>query len=124
MTLQDELQQTMDRYVAAYQDQDAHGCAAVFTPDSQMMSPYGPPARGRTEIEAAHAAWTSEGGDGKRLEIVECGGSGDVAWALARYSEGDTASEGTSLCVFERRPKDDWMIRMCSLNADDAEPES
>ncbi len=120
MTLKNELQQVMDRYAAAYQGHDAIGCAAVFTPDSQMMSPYGPPARGRQEIETVHAAWTSEGGEGKRLDIVECGGSGDVAWALARYSEGEATGEGTSLSVFQRHPVAGWLIHMCSLNADEA----
>lgn len=123
MPLKNELQEVMDRYAAAYEHQDAQGCAAVFTPASQMMSPYGPLARGRKEIETTHAIWTSEGGDGKRLDLVECGGSGDVAWALARFSEGDGSIAGTSLCVFQRQPAEGWLIHMCSLNSGLAEAE-
>ena len=80
MPTRNELQKTCDLYVTAYQTRDAHGCAAVFLPDAKMMSPYGPTACGREVIEAQHAEWTREGGEGKRLEIVEFGGSDDMAW--------------------------------------------
>lgn len=117
MLIRNELQKTCDLHVAAYQTGDSHGCAAAFLPDAKMMSPYGPAARGREEIEEQHAEWTREGGEGKRLEIVEFGGSNDVAWALAEFREGKATGEGTSLCVFERQPDGRWLIRMCSLNA-------
>lgn len=117
MPTRNELQMTFDLYVAAYQTGDAHGCAAVFLPDAKMMSPDGPTACGREEIEAQHAEWTREGGEGKRLEIVEFGGSDDVAWALSEFREGKATGEGTSLCVLERQSDGRWLIRMCSLNA-------
>lgn len=117
MPTRNELQKTCDLYVTAYQTGDSHGCAAAFLPDAKMMSPYGPTACGREEIEAQHAEWTREGGEGKRLEIVEFGGSDDVAWALAEFGEDKATGKGTSLCVFERQPHGRWLIRMCSLNA-------
>ena len=117
MPTRNELQKICDVYVAAYQTRDAHGCAAVFSPDAKMMSPYGPTACGREVIEAQHAEWTREGGEGKRLEIVEFGGSDDMAWALAEFGEGNATGEGTSLCVFDRQSDGRWLIRMCSLNA-------
>lgn len=117
MPTRNELQMTFDLYVTAYQTGDAHRCAAVFLPDAKMMSPYGPTAYGRGEIEAQHVEWTREGSENKRLEIVEFGGSDDVAWALAEFREGKSTGEGTSLSVFERQPDGRWLIRMCSLNA-------
>lgn len=117
MPTRSELQETFDRYVAAYQTGDAHGCAAVFLADARMISPYGPIARGRGEIEAQHVEWTREGGEGKRLEIVDFGGAGDMAWALAEFREGKAAGGGTSLSVFERQSDGRWLVRMCSLNA-------
>ena len=112
-----ELQKTLDLYVAAYQAGDAHGCAAVFLADAKMMPPYGPTACGREEIAAQHVEWTRDGSEGKRLAIVAFGGSDDVAWALAEFSEGKATGEGTSLSVFERQADGRWLIRMCSLNA-------
>lgn len=116
MPTRNELQATLDLYVNAYRAGDAHGSAAVFLPHAKMMSPFGPTACGRAEIEAQHVEWVSGGGENKRLEIVEFGGSGDVAWALATFSEGSATGEGTSLCVFERQPDSSWLLRMCSLN--------
>jgi len=52
----------------------------------------------------------------KKLTIVDAGGSGDVAWCLAIFSEGEVTVEGTSLCVFERQLDRSWLIRICSLN--------
>ncbi len=67
-----------------------------------------------------HADWTREGGDGESLEIIACGGSGDLAWGLARFGEGEATGEGTSLNVFERLGNGPWLIRMSSLNAEGA----
>jgi hypothetical protein len=40
-----------------------------------------------------------------------------VAWALARFSEGQVTGEGTTLAVFERSVDSGWLIRACSLNS-------
>lgn len=119
MPTRDDLQHSLDLYVSAYRAADAQGCAQAFLPDAVMMSPYGPIARGRCAIEAQHVEWTREGSDSKELRIVAFGGSGDVAWALAEFSEGAATGAGTSLSVFERQPDGQWLIRICSLNAGD-----
>ena len=54
----------------------------------------------------------------KRFEILDCGGSGDLAWALARFSEAETGT-GTTLAVFERHGQAGWLIRVSSLNEGD-----
>ena len=99
MALRKELQEILDTYVASYVLHDPKGCAAVFEPDAVLASPYGPPARGRSEIEAVHVEWTAHGGENKRMDIVECGGNSTVAWCLARYSEG---------CYVLRTNVNDW----------------
>ena len=115
-TLQQELQSVWDRYVAAYKAGDAAGCAAVFTPDAAVYSPYGPPAIGRAAIAAQHSEWVKLGGDGKTLIIEGAGSSGDLAWCLLRYSEGEVAGNGTNLTVFERQAGGNWLARISSLN--------
>jgi uncharacterized protein (TIGR02246 family) len=116
MPIRLELQSVLDRYTAAYRRGDAAGCAAAFTPDGEMRSPYGPPAIGRTEVAATHEIWTAGGSDGKRLDVVQAGSSGDLAWCLADYSEGTEAGNGSSLMVFLRQGDGGWLIRICSLN--------
>jgi len=116
MSIRDELQAAFDAMAAAYVAGDAAACAAMFTAGGQLHSPYAPPARGRAELEALHRDWT-EGATEKRFRVIDAGGTGDLAWALARFSEGESADGGTSLGIFERAPDGRWLIRACSLNA-------
>ncbi len=115
MTLKSELEALWAQYVHAYRTGDAAGCAAVFTEDARMTSPFGPEAVGRDAIEAQHADWVAEGSDGKQIDIIDCDGSGDVAWCFVRFSEGSDTGDGVSLSVLQRGPMG-WKIRLCSLN--------
>lgn len=119
MPIRDEMQALLDRMVVAYRAGDAAGCAALWTEDGAIHSPFAPPALGRAAIEALHRDWTSGGaGANKRLEVLDAGSEGDLAWFLAAFSEGSTES-GTSLCIVERQPDGGWLIRVCSLNSDE-----
>jgi uncharacterized protein (TIGR02246 family) len=111
----------LSRYAAAYRAGDAAACAAAFTTDAVLVSPYGPPAFGRAAIAARHADWTAEGAADKTLDIVAFGSSGDQAWCLARFAEEHATGEGVSLNVLVRQPAGEgsgggWLIRACSLN--------
>ncbi len=115
VTFETTFQKLFDRYVASYRSADAVGCASVFASEAELYSPYGPPAIGRTAIEAAHREWVNEGADNKKIDVVDAGGCGDVGWCLAHYSEG-SAGRGTSLNVLERQQDGNWLITHCSLN--------
>ena len=115
MTIHAELQAVADAMAKAYNAQDAAGCAALFTPDAELHSPYAPPARSRADIEALHRVWT-EGGSDKSFTVLDAGRSGDLAWCLLSFAEGPVTSEGTSLCVMARQPDEAWLIRMCCLH--------
>src|ERR1700740_3497226 len=95
MSIRDDLQEIWDMYVAAYRAGDAAGCAAIFTDDAEAHSPYGPPARGRAAIEALHGEWVQHASSNKTLQVIDAGSSGDLAWTLAAYSEGETTGNGT-----------------------------
>lgn len=120
MGIKDELQLLFDGYVAAYRVGDGDGCAAFFAVDAELHSPYGPVARGRDHIAEIHRQWTVDGAQGKQIEVIDAGVSGDLAWCLAEFSEGAVTGEGISLNVLERQPNGNWQIRVCSLN--DREP--
>lgn len=115
MPLSDEIEELITAYAEAYRAGDAQGCAAVYTPDALLVSPYAPTARGREAIRALHADWTAGGSPDKQIEVLEFGGSGDLAWCVARFAEGEADGEGTSLNILERQPGGGWLIRMCSL---------
>jgi len=115
MTIKDELQLFMNTMAVSYSAGNSLECAEMFTSDAKLISPYAPSARGRKEIEELHKTWT-EGVGNKKLLVIDAGGSGDVAWCLAKFSEGEVTGEGTSLCIFERQQDSNWLIRICSLN--------
>jgi len=113
-----EMQDLMNRMASAYVAGDAAACAALFVPMGELYSPFAPPARGRAAIEALHRIWT-EGVEEKRLDVVDAGCAGDLAWCHATYSEGDPAGSGRSLSVLERQKDGTWLIRICVLNGAD-----
>lgn len=119
MSIGDDLQKLLDEYVAAYRAGDAVGCAAVFTPDGELYSPYAGPARGRGEIEALHEIWTQNGG-GKQLTVIDAGSSGGIAWCHAGFSEGQATASGTSLNILDRQANGNWLIRISILNSNDS----
>jgi len=119
MSIRDEMQALMGRMAVAYRAGDATGCAAMWTEDGAIYSPFAPPVHGRAAIEAIHREWTGGGGGGnKRLEVLDAGSKGNLAWCLAAFSEGSTES-GTSLNILERQPDCNWLIRVSSLNSDE-----
>ena len=116
MAIQDELQSLLNVMAAAYTAGDAAACAAVFTPDAALFSPYAPPTYGRAAIEDLHRGWVGHGAGNKTIRVVDAGMAGDLAWALAHYAEGDVTGDGTSLMVFARQPDGGWLCHRCSLN--------
>jgi len=112
-----QVQALMDQMAAAYRTGNAAGCAALFTADATLLSPYATAARGRDAIEALHCVWTAAE-NSKQLTVMEAGQSGDLGWCLATYSEGNVTGNGTSLCTLARQPDGSWLIRLCSLNSD------
>ena len=118
MTIHADAQALLEQYARAYRVGDTDGCAAIFTDDSILYSPYAPSARGRAAIAALHRDWTAGVGHAKTLTVLQAGSSGDLGWCLAAYSGGDVTDAGTSLCVLARQPGGDWLVRICSLSAD------
>lgn len=119
MGFHDEAQALLDRMAAAYRAGDAAGCAACFTPNARLLSPYAPEARGRQEIEALHRDWTAHGGDGKTITVIEAANAGGTGWCLPAYSDGDVTGDGKSLSILERQPGGGWLVSHCCLAADE-----
>ena len=121
MDIHAEAQRLFDIYVAAYRTGDAAGCAAVFVIDGWLLSPYSRPAQGRAAIAEIHKAWTeSEGSDKKEITVTTAGASGDLGWCLATYCESPSVEEGSSLNMLKRQADGRWLIRVCSINPNDA----
>ncbi len=115
----------VERLLDALERHDAAACAALFTGDGVIISPWAPPARGLDAIRATHQAWFDEGEANKRLTVLEADANGDLAYCLLvwsgdyRQSDGSVATySGTSVNVLQRHANGDWNIRVQSLNSD------
>lgn len=117
MSFRAEAQALFDAMGEAYRAGDAARCAAFWTEDGAVFSPWAPPARGRAAIEALHRIWTAAPDAGrKRLTVIDAGSEGALGWCLVEFSEGDPATAGCSLGILERQPDGRWLIRLSSLN--------
>jgi len=122
---QAEITSLVARLLEALQRHDADACAALFSEDGLILSPYGPPARGRNEIQVTHQGWFDEGETNKRLTVLETRISGDLGYCLLAYAGDYVQPDGTcsthrgrSLSILQRMPNGEWRIRLQSLNAD------
>lgn len=113
------IQTLWTRYFDAYEGHDAKGCAAVYAEDAWVVSPWGPPAKGRDAIEKTHLAWFEDVERNKTAEVVDLHVTGSSAVCLLRY-EADlpdgTRVAGTSLNVLRENTPGDWLVTHSSLN--------
>jgi len=107
---QDQLQTMLDKYLAAYSDQDAVGCAATFTPDGALFSPFGPSVKGRDAIANAHREWFKANEQNKQFNVMEFHQTGELGHCLLSWSAqvpvesrtGEYTNEsGISLCILD-----------------------
>ncbi|NDR56179.1 YybH family protein [Aliiruegeria sabulilitoris] len=120
MPFETDLRKLLDDYLVAYEARDASACAGFYTEDGEIHSPFGTPVRGRAAICEAHEAWFAVPEENKRLEVLSSDASGDLGYALLRYSA-DTADgleAGTSLNVLEIDETGRCRFRITSLNTD------
>ena len=116
MLSRDDIQKLLDRMAKVYTAGDAAGCAAMFTENAQLHSPFGPPAVGRRAIYHLHEEWVADSGT-KVFSILDFGSTDSLGWCLCRFSE-DGVEEGTSLLVLEQQSDGIWLIRSCCLHGD------
>jgi len=115
------------KLLEALRQHDATGCAALFTEDGSILSPYGAQAHGRDAIVATHKSWFEAGETNKRLDLLDFGASGNVGYCVLGYAgdylqpDGSYISEsGKSVNVLKRRSNGNWKIYISSLNSDNA----
>lgn len=122
MTFKDACQTLFDRYVACYRAGDAAGCASIYAHDAELYSVFGPPALGRSAIEAMHVDWLQEEpAAGKQINVLSAGCDGRLGWCVADFSEGAEPG-GISVNVLARQADDTWLITHCSLTETAPDP--
>lgn len=124
-TSREEIKSLVARLLDALQRHDATACAALFTDDGVILSPYGPPASGTDQVRSTHQAWFDEGEINKRLTLLEADASGELGYCVLSYaadylqSDGSYATDsGRSVNVLRRQASGHWKIRISSLSTD------
>ena len=122
--VQDEtaIRAQMSVYLKAYEKYDAAGCAAIYAVEALVLTPWGPPAKGRSAIADTHREWFEEGETNKSLTIADLRVSGDHATCLMGFSAdvpadggGTEPSHGSSLSVLARNNDGIWLIQQQML---------
>ena len=120
-----EIEVLVARLLDALQRHDASACAAPFTDDALILSPYGPPAKGTAEIRSAHQGWFDEGETNKRLDLLDSCTGGELGYCVLAYSgeylqpDGSYAPHrGRSVNVLRRGANGGWLIQISSMNVD------
>jgi uncharacterized protein (TIGR02246 family) len=121
----DGIERLVARLLEALKQHDAVACAALFTDDCLLLSPYGPSAAGRDAVRATHQVWFEEGETNKRLELLEAAANGNLGDCVLAYTgdypkpDGCYATEsGRSLNILKKHTDGEWRIHVSSLNDD------
>ena len=111
------------KLLGAMRQHDTSGCAALFTEDGSIFSPYGVEAHGREAIEATHKSWFDAGETNKRLDLLDFGASASVGYCVWAYAGGYlqpggsySSESGKSVDVLKQRSNGDWKIHISSFN--------
>ncbi len=103
-------------FTKAVAARDSQGLVSGFyAPDAVLMSPNQPAIVGRENIRVALQGMMDAGVTSLKLETIEIGSAGDLAWERGKYTLSMTPpgsapiqDVGKSLVVFRRQPNGTW----------------
>ena len=73
-------------FVAAYNDHDAPGLAALYTRDGEIMPPNSGVVKGVRKLQALFKSFWDAGDTVMKLDTVEAKGFGDTAYEVGKYT--------------------------------------
>lgn len=129
MSDESAIQTMVSAYLAAFETQDAAGCAAVFLPDGHLYASSNPPAFGRAAIADTHAQWFLDAERDKVMTIIEAASVGTMGHALIGFAATTDAEDGRPERIFGMSLNtleaidSGWHIRHCCLTLFDTPPD-
>jgi ketosteroid isomerase-like protein len=73
-------------FVAAYNDHDAPGLAALYTRDGEIMPPNSGVVKGARKLQVLFKSFWDAGDTVMKLDTVEAKGFGDTAYEVGKYT--------------------------------------
>jgi ketosteroid isomerase-like protein len=108
---------------AAFNKGDAKTVSAAYLPNAKLLPPTHEVASGPAEIEKFFAGLHASGVTDHKLELIDAGGDGKVAYGTANWSakgkdkDGKPASfSGIATHVFERQADNSLKLRLHTFN--------
>ena len=108
-------------FVAAYNDHDARGLAALYTRDGEIMPPNSGVVKGARKLQALFKSFWDAGDTVMKLDTVEAKGFGDTAYEVGKYTlSGDSGkvNDRGKYIVIWKRTEDGWKLHRDIMNAD------
>jgi ketosteroid isomerase-like protein len=124
MEARQAIEESNVMFIQAYNRGDSAACASNYLEDGAVLAPNQPTILGKQAVEGFYKGMIEELGGTGRLEIVEVGAEGDLAYQSATYSfESNEGSDaGKVVEVYKRQADGSWKIRLTIFNSDNPPP--
>ncbi|MFS1523748.1 YybH family protein [Microbulbifer sp. 2304DJ12-6] len=128
--LESELRAADKKSQDMYNAHDAEGYANLFTENAIRLAPDGSRIEGRKAIQEDIQKLFDAGLQNNKLEVLEFGGEGNLAWMNGKYSL-DLPNENNELktytgnytLVLKRNKAGEWLIHIDTWNEDPSREE-
>jgi uncharacterized protein (TIGR02246 family) len=125
----DSMQVLVDRFVAAFNDNDAAGVSRMYLEDARILPPGQETVQGRASIETFIGGFFEAGIRAMEIEAISRDQREELGVEVGRYvlrSEraGQVVDEGKYVSVRRQQPDTTWLIEVDIFNSDQAPPTS
>jgi uncharacterized protein (TIGR02246 family) len=124
MTESSELREVIaaanEKFMAAFEAQDAAGLAALYTKDGQVLPPNSDFVTGREAIQGFWQAAMDMGLRKAKMDIVEVESRGKTAIEVSKFTlfaEGDAVADQGKYMVIWKRKKGGWRLHRDIFNS-------
>jgi len=120
VSIQQAIADINAEFIDLFEQRDAAGLVSAYTDDGAILAPNATACQGRAALIDFWKTFFTEIGGTAKIESVEIGGEGDVAYQWATYAmDGGAESDvGKFVEVYRRQPDGGWKNRLTIFNSD------
>lgn len=117
-----EIRDLINKYLEAYNAQNATALTSLYTYDGTIYSSDAPPARGREAIQVLHESWLEGPPPDKAMTLLDLHCGERLAVCVVEFREAghhggteDRGEKGVGVNVFVKSDEGDWKLELTSL---------